>query len=215
VAYIAAADFRERTVKPYCANLILSENDGLDAYVDLIIASVTTQVELDLGDDFEPAGGDPDETIDVDGWGTTRLYISRRTRALTTVKTRLAWTTTLVTEASGAYRLRKSLNAAGTAMVDGSNSDWLDALPGLSTGVWPNGAATVNLTGKFGWAVVPDDIKRLVALKVYDQIKGSTDPLSRIIQRTTADAVLTYGPSSEITDITNRYRRSTALAYIG
>jgi len=215
MAYIAAADFRERTVKPYCANLILSENDGLDAYVDLIIAQVTTQVELDLADDFEPAGGDPDETIDVDGWDTARLYAPRRVRSLTSVATRYPWISTFSTQAATAYTLRKSLNATGTAMVDGTKNDWLDAMPGLSTGIWPKGSGTVRLVGKFGWAVVPDDIKRLVALKVYDQIKGNADPLSRIVQRQTLDATITYGPSSEVTDISNRYRRSPALAYIG
>jgi len=215
VAVIAAADFRERTVKPYCANLILGETDGLDAYIDLIITQVVSQVELDLADDFEAPGGDADETLDVTGWGTTRLYAPRRVRALTSVAVRYAWETTFTTQASTAYRLRKSLNAAGTAMVDGTKSDWLDALPGLSTGAWPSGAETVRLVGKFGWLSPPDDIKRLVALRVYDQIKGNADPLSRIVQRTTADAILTYGPSQEVTDLTNRYRRSPALAYIG
>ena len=108
MAYIAAADFRERTVKPYCANLILSETDGTDAYVDLIIAQVVTQVELDLADDFEPAPGDADEAIDVDGWNSSRLYTPRRVRALTTVQTRLSWLTTLVTEAATSYRIKKS-----------------------------------------------------------------------------------------------------------
>jgi len=214
MAYIAAADFRERTVKPYCANLILGEADGLDAYIDLIIAQVTTQVELDLADDFEPAGGDPDETIDVDGWGTSRLYAPRRVRSLTTVQTRWPWVTTFTTEAAASYRLRKSLNTAGSAMIDGTKNDWIDAIT-LSTGIWPSGAQTVRLVGKFGWAVVPDDIKRLVALKVYDLIKGNADPLSRIVQRQTLDATITYGASTEVADITSRYRRSPALAYIG
>lgn len=214
MAYIAAADFRERTVKPYCANLILSETDGIDSYIDLIIAQVTTQVELDLADDFEPVSGDADETLDVTGWGTTRLYTPRRVRSLTTVSVRWPWDTTFT--ATTAYRLHKSLNAAGTAMLDGAGSDWLDAMPGLTYGGWPAGADTVRLVGKFGWAAVPDDIKRLVALKVYDQIKGSSDPLSRLVQKTTGDAIFTYGPDSkEITDIVNRYQRSPALAYIG
>lgn len=172
-------------------------------------------MELDLADDFEPPTPDNDETIDVDGWGTSRLYAPRRVRSLTTVQTRWPWVTTFTTEASTAYRLRKSLNSANTAMVDGTKNDWLDAMPGLTTGVWPSGASTIRLVGKFGWAAVPDDIKRLVALKTYEQVKGGADPLSRIVQRTTVDAVLTYGPSSEVTDITNRYRRSPALAYIG
>ena len=212
MAYIAAADFRERTVAPYCANLILTETDGTDAYINLLIAQVTTQVELDLADDFEPPSPDDDEVIEVDGWGTTRLYAPRRVRALTTVEIREPWLTTYTTQASTAYRLRKSLNTAGTAMVDGSTSDWLDALLGLSTGIWPKGAQTVRLTGKFGWAAVPTDIKRLVALRVYDILKS---PYTNIVERQTLDATITYGPNSEITDITNRYRRQPALAYIG
>jgi len=205
VAYIAAADFRERTVKSYCANLILGEADGLDAYVDLIIAQVTTQVELDLADDFEPPNPDTDEIISVDGGGWSRLYLPRRVRSLTTVETRALEVFTV--QASTTWRLRKSLNAAGSAMVEGRVSDWLDAVS-LSTSAWPYGADTVRLTGKFGWAVVPDDIKRLVALKTYDLIKGQGDPLSRIVQRQTFDATVTYGPSAEVTDIMSRYQRT-------
>ena len=151
----------------------------------------------------------------MDGWGTTRLYAPRRVRSLTTVQCRQVDVSSFTTQASTAYRLRKSLNGGGTAMVDGRTSDWLDAMPGLSTGIWPLGAETVRLTGKFGWAAVPDDIKRLVALKVYDMVKGNADPLSRIVQRQTFDATITYGPSTEITDIEARYRRMPALAYIG
>ena len=209
MTYIAAADFRERTVAPYCAGLILGETDGLDSYVDLIITRMVTQVELDLGDDFEPAGGDPDETIDIDGFDRSRIYTPRRVRSLTTVKTR-ATDGTLTTQASAAWRLHKSLDTAGTAMLDGSRLDYLEHL----SDVWPLGTQTVQLVGKFGWAAVPTDIKRLVALKVYDVIKGNADPLSRIIQRQTLDATITYGPSTEIADIENRYRRALAV-YVG
>lgn len=209
MTYIAAADFRERTVAPYCAGLILGETDGSDAYVDLVIAQVTTRVELDLADDFEPVGGDPDETVECDGSGRERMYTPRRVRALTTVKTR-ADDGTLTTPATTAWRLHNTLNAAGTAMLDGSRLDYLQHL----VDVWPLGTQTVQLVGKFGWAVVPTDIKRLVALKVYDLIKAKADPLSTIVQRTTVDAILTYGPSPEVTDIENRYRRSLPV-YVG
>lgn len=205
MAYIAAADFRERTVKPYCTNLILGESDGLDAYIDLIITQVATQVELDLADDFDPPNPDTDEIISVDGSGWSRLYLPRRVRSLTTVETRALEVYTV--QASTKWRLRKSLNTAGTGMIEGRVSDWLDAVS-LSTTIWPLGADTVRLTGKFGWAAVPDDIKRLVALKVYDLIKGNADPLSRIVQRQTLDATVTYGQSSEIADIMARYQRT-------
>ena len=208
MSYIAAADFRERTVAPYCAGLILGETDGLDSYIDLIITRVVTQVELDLGDDFEPAGGDPDETVECDGSGRARMYTPRRVRSLTTVKLR-ATDGTLTTQASTAYRLHSSLSG-GTAMLDGARLDYLEHL----TDVWPLGTQTVQLVGKFGWSAVPTDIKRLVALKVYDIIKGNADPLSRIIQRQTLDATITYGPPEEITALENRYRRSLPV-YVG
>ena len=203
MAYIAAADFRERTVAPWCAGLILGETDGLDAYIDLLITQVVTRVELDLGDDFEPAGGDPDETLNVNGSGRARLYTPRRVRALTTVKTR-ADDGTLTLQATSVWRLQKSLNTAGTAMLDAARLDYLE----LFSSVWPEGTQTVELVGKFGWAAVPTDIKRLVALKVYDLIKAKADPLSTLVQRTTVDAILTYGPSTEVTEIEDRYRRS-------
>ena len=209
MTYIAAADFRERTVAPHCAGLILGETDGLDSYIDLIIARIVTQIELDLGDDFEPAGGDPDETVECDGSGRPRMYTPRRVRALTTVKTR-ADDGTLTTIATSGYRRHPSLDTAGTSMLDGSRLDYLEHL----SDVWPLGTQTVQLVGKFGWSAVPTDIKRLVALKVYDQIKAKADPLSNIIQRQTLDATITYGPSTEVADIENRYRRSLPV-YVG
>lgn len=208
MAYIVAADFRERTLKPYCVNLALTEGDGSDGYIDLIITQIATQVELDLSDDFDPPNPDTDEVISVDGSGWSRLYLPRRVRSLTTVETRLLEVFTV--QASTKWRLRKSLNTAGTAMVEGRVSDWLDAVS-LSTSVWPWGADTIRLTGKFGWAVVPDDIKRLVALRVYDQIKANSDPFSRITQRQTIDATITYGPSTEVMDIMNRYQRTSLV----
>lgn len=215
MAYIAAADLRERTQKPFASNVVLTEGDIIDAQLDLIIAQVVTGVELDLADDFEPPNPDNDETIDVDGWGGTRLFLPRRVRSITSVAVRAPFETAFTTQASTAYRLRKSLNSAGTAMLEGRSSDWLDALPGLSYGAWPLGAETVRLVGKFGWAAVPEDIKRLVALRVYDIVKTKQDPLNRISQRITLDATIVYGPSQEMDDIVTRYRRSAALAYIG
>lgn len=202
MAYIVAADLRERTQKAFAAGLILDEADGTDAYLDLIIAQVTTQVELDLADDFEPAGGDPDETLDVDGAGWSRMYLPRRTRSLTTVNTRSS-TGTLTLVASTSYRLHSSL-VSGTAMLDGNRFDFLDHL----TSVWPYGFQTVQLVGKFGWSAVPTDIKRLVALRTYGIIKAKADPLTTIVQRTTVDSVMTFGPSSEETEIVNRYSRT-------
>jgi hypothetical protein len=202
VAYLAAADFRERTQKPWCVGLLLTEGDATDAQLDLFIAQTAAQVELELQDDFDPPTPDNDETIYVDGSIGSRLYIPRRVRSLTTVSTRnLAGTLSAV--ASTSYRLNSSLNAAGTAMRENRMRDWIDSSSG-TTWNWSGG---VQLIGKFGWAAVPADIKRLVALRVYDVAKATGDPLSRITQRTTTDHLELVGESREMARIISLYNR--------
>ncbi len=202
MAYVAATDFRERTQKSWCANLILIESDCTDALLDLHIAQMAAHIETELDDDFDPPTPDNDETINVDGTLGSRLYVPRRTRSLTTVSSQpLLGSVTLI--ASTSYRLHSSLNAAGTAMVGRAKRDWIDSLSGTT---W-NSPGGIQLVGKFGWSAVPTDIKRLVALRVYRLIKSSSDPLTTIAQRTTADAIITYGPSQEETRIVDRYSR--------
>lgn len=210
MTYVAAANFRLANIKPWTSGLVLTEGDATDAYLDLVIASVTTQVELDLNDDFEPPSPDNDETISATGNGLATLYLPRRTRSLTTVSTVDSYGT-ITAQAAGSYTLRSSLNAGGTAMVEGRRMDELEAL-NLTTTIWPWGANSITLVGKFGWAAVPDDIKRLVSLRVYDLVKATSDPLSRVQQRNTIDAQIIYGPSSEMTDIERRYTRTPVMS---
>jgi hypothetical protein len=217
MTYVAAADFRERLLKPWTQNLLLAEADAPDTYLDLCIAQMATQVELDLDDDFDPPSPDNDETLELHGSGHVRQYFPRRVRSITAVNLR-ATDGTLGAVGTGYYRLRQSLNAGGTAMVDGAKDDYLEllkALPGSLVwpyggwvGVWPYGVNTVQVIGKFGWGAVPADIKRLVALRVYSMVKAKADPLTTITQRSTVDAVITYGPSTEELDIVNRYTRA-------
>lgn len=209
MAYIAAADFREKTVQPYTANLVLDEGAGTDAYLDLVIAQMTAQVEIDLNDEFEPPNPDNNETIKIDNDNPYKLYIPRRVRSIASVQTRSYQTMT--TQASTTYYHRRSLNSTGDAMVNNRKHDWLEPLPGLTVSCWPTGGEAVWITGTFGWSAVPDDIKRLVALRVYDQIKSSADPLSNILQRNTLDAQITYGPSREALAITQRYQRDAVF----
>ncbi len=201
MAYAAAADFRERTLKPWTQGLLLGE-EVTDAYLDLVIAQVAGQVELELDDDFDPPSPDNDETIYVDGAIGSRLYIPRRVRSLTSVSTRtLSGTITAV--GTTTWRLHSSLNGAGTAMVEGRKRDWIDS---GSASIWAS-AGGIQLVGKFGWAAVPGDIKRLVSLMVYDVVKGTSDPTTRLTQKTTVDAVFTYGDSREMGRIIAMYGR--------
>lgn len=206
MTYVVPDDFRERTQQPWTANVLLEPSDASDAILTTLIAQVAADVELELADDFDPPNPDNDETIDVDGQDSPRLYLPRRTRSITTVKSRNS-SGVLTTEAASSYRLHSSLTSAGTAILQNRRRDWLDALPGLSTGTWVAGTATVQVTGKFGWAAVPTSIRRLVALRVYDMVKGTADPLSQVVQRSTVDAVITFGEPREADRIVRLYSR--------
>jgi hypothetical protein len=206
MAYVAAADFREASRKPWTKSLVLTEADASDGELDLLIAQAAGLIELELDDDFDPPNPDADETIIVDGTIGSRLYIPRRVRSLTSVGTRtLAGVVTAV--AATAYRLHSSLAASGAAMLDGNRKrDWLDS---LSPTTWA--ADGVQLVGKFGWLSPPGDIKRLVALRVYDLVKPTGDPLSTVAQRVTSDGSLVLGESREIARIVAVYGRRMAV----
>lgn len=202
MAYAAAADFRERTQKSWARGLVLDEGVCSDAILDSVIAQVGGQIEVELGDDFDPPSPDNDETIYVDGTIGSRLYIARRVRSLTTVSTRsLSGTITAVVSTS--YRLQSSLNVAGTAMSSERRRDWLDSSSGT---MWYSDGG-IQLIGKFGWAAVPADIKRLVALRVYDMVKPTGDPLSMVTNRVTVDHSETMGESREMARIVSLYNR--------
>ena len=209
MTYLAPADFRERTVKPYCKQLELAEGEASDAQLTTLIAQVASRVEIDLHDRFDPPDPDADETYDLDGSGLQKLHLPWRVRSITSVSTRDD-AGTLTAQAAGAYRLRQSLNAAGTAMLHGRRLDWLIGLT-LSTGVWPLGTNTVRIVGKVGWAAVPDDVKRLVALGVYDLVKPLDDPLNRVTARSSLDATFTYGAPREAVEIASRYVRAQVM----
>jgi hypothetical protein len=201
MAYVVAADFREASRKPWTKSLILTESDCSDAELDLLITQVAGLLELELDDDFDPPNPDVDETIVVEGTIGSRLWIPRRVRSLTSVGTRsLAGVVTAVS--STAYRLHSSL-VGGTAMVDGNRKrDWLAS---QSETMWADDG--VQLVGKFGWAAPPADVKRLVALRVYDMVKPTSDPLSTVSQRITSDGSLVLGESREIARIVEVYGR--------
>lgn len=212
MVFFAPADLRETTQKSWAANLLLDASDITDALLTSLIAQVGQQVEYDLWDDFDPPSPDNDETVEVSGQDSTRLYLPRRCRSVTTVKTRND-AGTLTTEAATAYRLHSSLVTGGTAIRDRRRTDYLEALSGLTTGTWLAGEQTVQVVGKFGWAAVPDDIKRLIALRIYRMVKSTGDPGSTVVQRVSGTGeIVTYAESSlEEQRIEAKYMRKAAL----
>lgn len=208
MAYVAPADFREQTRKPWTQGLLLDES-LVDDYFEDVIALVQERIDDELGDTFEPPSPDDDITLDLNAYGGRRLYLPRRIRSITSVSTR-DLNGTLTAEAATLWRATSSLT--GGEFADGPY-DYLELIPGqyLSTGWWPYGAQTVQVVGKFGWPAPPDDIKRLTALYVYDYVKPKDHPLTNVESRTTLEGTIVYGPSEEIERIRDRYRRKAVL----
>lgn len=212
MAYVIPADFATKTRKPWTQGLNLTESEGdfgTGGYIESVISQIQEQIENDLGDTFEPPSPDNDTTLEVHAYGGHRLFVPRRIRSITTLKTR-DLNGVLTTETAAAYRVTQSATGAD---FTGNVYDYVDIVSGqsLTTGSWPYGAQTVQLTGKFGWASTPTDIKRLTALLVYDYIKPKDHPLMNIERRTTVDSVIEYGEPQEIADIKARYSRQGVL----
>lgn len=202
--YIAAADFYSGSKQVWTEGLTLDEGDGSSAYLDAAITLMQERIERDLGDVFEAPNLDNDITLTLDVRDPSRrLWLPRRIRSITSVQTRSV-TGTLTTESATLYRQHSDV---GPAM------DYLQVIDGLSlsTGYWPTGLQTVVLTGKFGYATPPTDIKRLCALLVYDFLRPKDDPFSSIETRTTSDGTITYG-DGEAHEIMERYERFEVLA---
>lgn len=207
---MVSADFREGTKKDYCFGLELSPSDAPDAELTTAITRLSERVDLVTNDHFE---SETAATFEIDGSGETRLYLPRRVRSVTTVKTRdLDGVLTL--ELAASYRLHSSLNAAGTETE--GDFDWIGVIPGqvLVNGgkVWPDGVQTVQVVGNFSWAATPTDIKRLVALLVWHNFKPIQADL-RLSQRwQTQDATYERAESEpfgipEADELVARYRR--------
>jgi hypothetical protein len=147
-----------------------------------------------------------------------RLYLPKRVRAVTTVKT-VDGDGAETTETATNYRIHSSLNAAGTDFHAENTLDWLEVTPGqiLSTGgSWPIGPNAVKITGNWSWAAVPDRIKRAVAILVYDRFRAKGDSLMRAERWATDQASYDLSNSKpsglpEVDEIVEAYRRKELI----
>lgn len=217
MAYIAAADFREATPAEYCSGLALTTAEASDATLGSAIARLSQRFDDLTSDHFESET----LTLELDGDGTTRILLPRRCTALTTVKTR-DQAGTLTLQASTAYRLHSSLDSTGSKRIYGS-LDWIDLVP-LSGGLvstvdgpygWPCGPQTVQVVGTFGWTTCPTDVKRAVALMVYDHFKPISDQTRRaegwVINGISYTRSVTGTGLPEVDAVIDDYRRDTDL----
>lgn len=173
MTYLAPASFRTDSLDEACRGLAL--DDVPDAPLTAAIARLSQRIDDWCGDHFEAEAA---YTLVATGTGLGRLYLDKRCRAVTSVKIRQVDGTLSAAAATTAYRLRSSLNTAGTARVNGSNLDWLElvygaaGLPATTWGygpyVWPCETNAIEIVGDFSWTAVPGDIQRALAMLVYD-----------------------------------------------
>lgn len=187
MAYVASDDFRSATLRWWTAGLALSQTEAPDADLSAAIAALSEQADELTNDHFEPTAG---KVVDLDvEETTTRLFLPTRARAVTKVETRDE-DGNLTVEAATEYRLHSSLDSAGTLAI--GDHDWLEIIPGrsLSTGsTWPIGPQSVRVTYDADWAAVPERIKRLVSLMVYDHFRPLAPGIRAAETWNTNDAV--------------------------
>jgi hypothetical protein len=216
MAYLVVADVREATLAEFASGLALSTAEATDTQVTAAIARQSQHFDDLVNDHFETET----VTLELDGDGTSRLLLPKRCTAVSTVKTR-DYAGTLTTQASTQYRLHSSLYSTGSKRL--GDMDWLDTVPlsgGLSLVVgdiyaWPEGPQTVQVVGSFGWTTTPADVKRAVALLVWDHFKPDDEHIRRASQWGTQQATFVRSDGAtglpEVDKIVDDYKRDITV----
>jgi hypothetical protein len=187
VTYVQPSDFTKGSGKWYTHGLELTDDDADANAISDAIQAQSAAFDLYCEDHFEPEpGGSPEGTavINVAGSGGPNLYVPKRIRSITDVSLRDV-NGTLTSQDASVYRVTQSLVDGNRqeadldmiSVVSGkflSGTGWWDdwTYPGIWTN-WPLDIDSVQITGTFSWPVVPEQVKRAVALMVYDSIKPS------------------------------------------
>lgn len=202
MAYLTPADFRTATLNEVCQGLALAAgapDNVSDAFLTAAIARLTVRLDELTNDHFESQS----LTIDLTGDGTSTLTLPIRCTAVSQVRT-LDPLGNYTTQLATSYRLVSSLDAAGATRVIQQADDYLDIPTGQFLSLywgagrrWPAEANGVRVIGTFGWTVTPPDIKRALALMVFDHFKPLGQTLRRATQYQTSDAVYSFGAGDE------------------
>jgi hypothetical protein len=213
MTYVVAADFRPGSGKWYTHGIPLTEDDADSNALSDAITAMSEAIDLYTRDHFEPEPGDgPPEgtiTIDMSGNGGAAIELPKRIRSITEVALRDRDGVLTVQEPS-VYRYTQSLIEGGTLVDHDHDLDQIALIPGqhlTGTGwwgdsmypgiwhTWPIGPQTIQVTGQFSFATTPEQIKRAVALMVYDAIKPSSDVLHRSERWATPTASVIRAPA--------------------
>lgn len=178
MAYTVPADLRLETVKWWGQGLTLTATEISDADLTLVIAAVSQRIDDWTQDHFE---SETTVTEYIDGWNTSRLYPRRRIQSITSVAVQTVGGTTYTTLAATDYEVVSSISGSAVR-IDGS--DYIAVaygrtVPGSGSGAWPHGPNAAKVIGTFSWPATPENIKKAVALLVYDEVKPQADILRR------------------------------------
>lgn len=220
MAYIAYSDFRSASLAEYCANLSLATADASDANLTSSIARFSQRFDDYTNDHFEAEV----VALSLSGDNECDLDLPKRCTAITSITiTDQAGTATA--QASTAYRLVSSLYASGSKRLEPDREDYVELVYGAGglTGypishynpyTWPTDANCIAVTGSFGWNTTPGDVKRAVALMVWDHFKGQRGDLRRAARYQTADVTVEVADTTptgipEVDQIIADYKRDT------
>lgn len=219
MAYIVPADFRSATLAEYTAganSLALTTTEvpstGSEA---LLTATIVRQSQR-----FDDACNDRFSTVSESDYalnsnGTSRLVLPwRTTRVYNLFTVDAAGVSTL--QDSEAYRLSSSLDADGARRIAELDVieiiDWGPGLVGTrSPWYFDKGQASVLIEADFGWTTTPLDVKRAVALLVYDHYKPISKNIYQADQWVAGDARYSRSDGRfgipEVDDAVTEYRR--------
>lgn len=183
--YIAPADFRTATLKWFTRGLELTAAEAPDADLTDAIGRAERLIEFHTGDRFDALVG---TVLRLRGTGRRFLPLPHRVRAVTAVS--LVDEAGTATAAGSTYWRVHSSIVTGAGLVVGPDLLELkqDLPAGNASGSWPKPPWTIEVTGDFGWAAVPEAIKRATALIVWDLLKGRSPDLLRAERWQTGDA---------------------------
>jgi len=211
--WLTEADFREPVPNEVCAQLTLTDAEAEAGALDDAILRFEARLEDHTNDRFEPE----DLTLEIAGDGTSTLDLPYRTQAVTMVEF-VDPVGDAHLQPAESWRLKTSLYASGTQRA--GELDWIMAVVGgvgFTTSpvyLFPPAADgyLVMVTGTFGWAAPPSDMRRALALMVHDHFKPQRADLRRAQSWRVEDAafdasVTTPTGIPEADEIIATYRR--------
>lgn len=227
MALLTAANFRTASLDEVCWQLDLTTTEAPDAALTAAIAGLQVRLEEYCNDLFETNS----LTLDLDGTGNYRLILPRRCTAITTLKVRGTDGTLGDAQTAGTYELHSSLFATGSRRISEGAQDWVEVVSsgdGLTLDgywdiySWPHAINAVQIAGSFGWTTAPRDIKRALAIMVYDHFKARRADLRVAESAQGGDFVVRYKSPDpnvgvftgidEVDGIIQEYRRDTQTA---